>query len=287
MDFLVNDRERRQDFVDYLSGLELEFGVRVTHWNSQRIGTYRLQFQILFRDGNSFWIGAGLNSVKTEWGKIRLEFNPNKIAAHTCFCRVLAYLGVISKRLHTEIKRYDLAIDIPALRENVFLLAKDNRVYSERRHGREYTQYLGVGQHAGRVKLYNKQVESNLPHPLTRLELTLLPSQQYTEVNWPQVYFLRDLQMAFDEIKVCDTERFILHSILMGTGRLDQLGRRMRAKVDLLLQVYLEPIQITLKEFNKVHDSLYFFQKYPKKEIAGTEADSFLLKEAAENEPAV
>ena len=72
-------------------------------------------------------------------------------------------------------------------RENCFLV-KDRRMYIERRHGAEFTQYLGAkSSRVGRVKLYNKQAESNLDYPLTRLELTLDPQMPYVSLKHYEV----------------------------------------------------------------------------------------------------
>lgn len=83
-------------------------------------------------------------------------------------------------------RRYDLAADIPVLRQDAFLV-KDSRAYLERRHGREFTQYLGAkSSTVGRVKLYDKAAEAGLNYPLTRLEMTLDPATPYERVNFPK-----------------------------------------------------------------------------------------------------
>ena len=174
--------------MSLLDKLPITHAVEVTHWNNFRPGSFREQFSIRFQDGNSFWIGAVLNGRKPEWGRVRLEFNANKVAEHEVFQLLLSYLVGNTRPMHRTVKRFDLAIDIPVLRQDVFLV-KDNRAYIERRHGQEWTQYLGAkSSTVGRVKLYNKQVESNLGHPLTRLELTLDPATPYEKIKFPEVY---------------------------------------------------------------------------------------------------
>lgn len=236
-----------------LDKLPITHAVEVKYWNSFRPGSFREQFSIRFQDCNSFWVGAVLNGRKPEWGRVRVDFNPNKVAEHEIFQLLLSYLVSNTRPMHRTIKRYDLAIDIPVLRQDVFLV-KDNRAYIERRHGQEWTQYLGAkSSTVGRVKLYNKQVEANLNHPLTRLEMTLNPATPYNEINFPMVYFLDDLQLCFDEtIKATDTERFILNSILQGCGTLEQLGRRTREKVKVLMDRYVKYIKITERDYNKI-----------------------------------
>ena len=236
-----------------LDKLPITHAVEVKYWNSFRPGSFREQFTIRFQDGNSFWIGVVLTGRKPEWGRVRMDFNPNKVAEHEVFQLLLSYLVSNTRPMHRTIKRYDLAIDIPVLRQDVFLV-KDNRAYIERKHGQEWTQYLGAkSSTVGRVKLYNKQVEANLNHPLTRLEMTLDPATPYTEVNFPVVYYLDDLQLCFDEtIKATDTERFILNAILQGCGTLEQLGRRTREKVKVLMDRYVKYIEVSPQEYQKI-----------------------------------
>ena len=123
---------------------------------------------------------------------------------------------------------------------------KDSRAYLERRHGREFTQYLGAkSSTVGRVKLYNKQAEAHLDYPLTRLELTLDPSILYEKINFPTVYYLDDLQMSFSSYKATETEQFILNALFQGCGTLDQLGRRTREKIKVLMADHVKKVEIS------------------------------------------
>ena len=69
--------------------------------------------------------------------------------------------------------RYDIAIDVPYAREDIRLI-KDRRKKSlEMNSERDKTEYLGVRDTAGRVKVYNKALESELDDStLTRVEVT-------------------------------------------------------------------------------------------------------------------
>lgn len=171
---------------DLLEMLPIRYAVDVRRWENYKIGSYRINFIISFQNANSFWLGAGLNSVKTEWNRVRLEYNPNKCAAHISFLSVLSFLNKNTRPMHTVVKRFDLAIDVPTERENARLI-KDGRAYSERRHGKEWTEYLGAkASHVGRVKLYNKRIEAGLSYPLTRLEVTLDPATPYEKNRMAQ-----------------------------------------------------------------------------------------------------
>ena len=257
MDLYISVPPARDQLMVLLDKLSITHAVEVKYWNSFRPGSFREQFSICFQDGNSFWLGVVLNGRKPEWGRVRMDFNPNKVAGHEVFQLLLSFLVCNTRPLHRTVKRFDLAVDIPVLRPDVFLV-KDNRAYIERRHGQEWTQYLGAkSSTVGRVKLYNKQVESNLGHPLTRLEITLDPITPYEQVKFPVVYYLDDLQLCFDEtIKASDTERFILNAILQGCGTINQLGRKTREKIKILLDQYIKYIKIGSKEYYQIISQL-------------------------------
>lgn len=182
-----------------------------------------------------------------------MDFNPNKVAEHEVFQLLLDYLVTNTRPMHRTVRRFDLAVDIPVQRQDVFLV-KDNRAYIERRHGQEWTQYLGAkSSTVGRVKLYNKAVEANLAYPLTRLELTLDPSTPYEQTNFPTVYYLNNLQIGFDEaLKATETERFILNAVLQGCGTINQLGRRTREKIRALLSRYVKYIEVSEQDYRRI-----------------------------------
>lgn len=274
IDYYLSNLGARNNLINTLDTLPIRYAVNVTHWSSLRIGAFRENYTVEFQNGNSFWIGAGLNTSKPLWGRTRLEFNPNKCAAHAAFLSLLEYVNVHSRRMHTAIKRYDLAIDLPAERVNVHLL-KDNRVYSEfRRSQSDCTQYLGAKSSAvGRVKLYNKQIEAKLSFPLTRLELTLDPATPFRDVPWPKAYYIATRQIGMEEIKVTDTERFVLGALLEGYGALTDLGRRTRAKMESLLSRYVRWVSISPDNYNLILAHLQSFLNHPLVDLGVGNAD--------------
>ena len=161
-----------------------------------------------------------------------------------------------ARRPLSRIARFDLAIDIPIDRSKCFLV-KDRRLYIERKHGIEFTQYLGAkSSSVGRVKLYNKTAEAKLDYPLTRLELTLNPAVPYDEVNFPSVYYLKPTPVTSVGIRITDTEKFLVNSILQGFGTLNDLGRKTRAKIELLMSDYVERVIIAPEVYDKVLEKL-------------------------------
>lgn len=261
LDLYLSRPEARDRFMALMNLLPIEYAVNVVHWESYRPGSFRDQFSIHMQDKNSFWVGATLNGRSPEWGRFRLDFNPNKVAMHEVFQLIMRFLLMNTRIINRRIKRFDLALDIPVSRCDCFLI-KDSRAYIERRHGQEWTQYLGAkSSTAGRVKLYNKQVESKLAFPLTRLEITLDPEDPYDRVQWPKLYVLDDLQLCFSELKATETERFILSALLQGYGSLNDLGRKTRVKIETLLNMYVKDIQITKEDYEIILNHLYEFTK--------------------------
>lgn len=219
--------------------------VELITWDGGKPGTFRNQFLFKLPNGTSFWLGHGLigNGIMVE--RYRLEYNPNKVGSESVFMTIHELLASNCRKAMSRIARFDLAIDIPVERAKCFLV-KDRRLYIERRHGVEYTQYLGAKSSAvGRIKLYNKTAEAKLDYPLTRLELTLDPTMAYENVNFPTVYCLEPTKTADEKIRVNDTEKFILHALLQGFGTLNDLGRKTRAKMEMLLKEYVQQISIS------------------------------------------
>ena len=148
--------------------------IELEHWESKRPGTYRNQFRVLAPEGNSYWLGVGLN----EYGKGRasegakLEWNPNKVGDQRSLAWLRAELWSRTRlREPCEVKAWDLAIDWPAPRET-YRLRKDARLYEEHtKSASDCTQYVGQRNAPGRCKLYNKQAEAGLASACTRLEL--------------------------------------------------------------------------------------------------------------------
>lgn len=261
LDLYISLPQARDNLMSLMGLLPMEKAVNIVHWCSYRPGTFREQFSIRMQDNTSFWLGVALNGKTTEWGRCRLDFNPNKVANHSVFQQLLRFLIENTRPINRTIKRFDLAVDIPACRFDCFLI-KDSRAYLERRHGQEWTQYLGAkSSTVGRVKLYNKQAESKLPEPLTRLEITLDPTLPYNTIQWPKVYVLDTPQLCLSEMKATDTERFILNALLQGFGSLNDLGRRTRAKMEDIMSLYVRPIKIGQQDYKNILKQLSEYTK--------------------------
>ena len=235
--------------------------VEVKKWQSYKPGTFREQIHFAIDEDRAFWLGCGLNGNGTLQDRYRLDFNPNKVSEDPNFRIIMEFLLRNSRGNMCRIARFDLAIDIPVDRSRCFLV-KDRRLYIERKHGQEYTQYLGSkSSTAGRVKLYNKTLEAGLDYPLTRLELTLNPQTPFEEINFPVVWCLCDQQIALHGLKVTDTEKFIVNAILHGCGMMNDLGRKTRSKIEKLLEKYMRKIMISEESYAKILKQLKKFEQ--------------------------
>ena len=253
VDFTIK-KQFLQKFLDYLSHMETTSGdFDLNWWKKTGIGNFCYQFKVKLPDGNSFWIGVGLNMAAGVENRIRIEANPNKVGDSVAFCEIMYFLlRHIKRKDMITVKRFDLAADLPIDRADVFLI-KNGHMYSERRHGQEWTQYLGKVNTHGRVKLYNKQVEAKLTYPLTRLEMTLDPSVPYENIPFPQVYYYDGRSASLEERQhLTDTDLFILQALLVGAGKVEQLGRRKREQMQRVLESYTKPLFISENDYYAV-----------------------------------
>ena len=175
LDLWISNQDAKEVIEATINSLAGNEGVEVITWEGNKPGTFRSQYLFKLTDDQSFWLGHGLITSSLSVDRYRLEFNPNKVSDNEIFKVIHQLLLQHCRKSLSHIARFDLAIDIPIDRSRCFLV-KDRRLYIERRHGVEYTQYLGSkSASVGRVKLYNKTAEAKLDYPLTRLELTLDP----------------------------------------------------------------------------------------------------------------
>lgn len=247
-DVILDVSITRPELLDVLetmiASIELGSAASVISWESRKPGSFRRQVSIRIDDDRSFWLGIGLVGNGVLEDRCRLDFNPNKVANDANFQLIHQFLIRNSREVYRKIPRFDLAIDIPVERNRCFLV-KDRRMYIERRHGSEFTQYLGSkSSRVGRVKLYNKAIEADLNYSLTRLELTLDPAVDYEKVSFPVVYYIDSAECVDDAVRITDTERFILNALLQGYGSIDGLGRKTRKKIEEILKFYVKQIEI-------------------------------------------
>lgn len=117
-------------------------------------------------------IGLVTGSSRVDMAKGFVEFNPNKAAqpeVEDVFHRWCADVQRYVKR--SGLIRWDLAYDLPISREGL-RLEKDRRKY-KLELSKSLTEYLGIRNSGGYVKLYDKAAELGLDGmDITRMELT-------------------------------------------------------------------------------------------------------------------
>lgn len=177
----------------------------------------------------SFWLGTHFQSYDKTLDTWKLELNPNKCMPCDFVSELFALLRFYSKFI--EVGEYDIAVDLPVSRDSLFLI-KDKRKYQSIVNGSvDKTEYLGCRHEHGFCKLYNKQKESKLDFPLTRFEITCTRLKASAVVDsLPTIYIQRG-QLAMVDMKLTDTDMFILKTLISEPSRLSELGRRVRLKM--------------------------------------------------------
>lgn len=147
-------------------------------------------------------IGFMEPSCKVNMNRGFIEFNPNKVAGDKRFWRLLEKLAPCVS--HARLKRFDLAYDLPTSRLDC-RLSKDRRMYkSVISNG--ITEYLGVKNTPGYVKVYDKAAEMHLSGMLTRIELTCDGEWDAGQVvaHWPQVHAWHSDESTRDWVRVVE-----------------------------------------------------------------------------------
>lgn len=218
---------------------EMPFSVslfRDTYYQSLKKLTYlnNFKFELCQKtqvglEKSSFWLGTHFQSFDNTLNTWKLEINPNKCMPSDFVSTLFRLLKTYSK--FVEAGEYDIAVDLPVSRDSLFLI-KDKRKYQSIVNGSvDKTEYLGCRHEHGFCKLYNKQKESKLDFPLTRFEITCTRLKASAVVDsLPTIYIQRG-QLAMVDMKLTDTDMFILKTLISEPSRLSELGRRVRLKM--------------------------------------------------------
>lgn len=247
--------ENAQRLMDVYS-----FNPHVESWCSNKLSVCRYNYRFKLKDDNSFYIGFSPN-----WKKVnrfttsgRIEFNPSKVCLDSEFMFLYGQLLTFIPRFRLRPVRFDLAIDLPVARDRVYLL-KDQRLYEEYSYSAiNKTQYLGVRNNHGRVKVYNKALEQKLDIDLTRIEITIdYDKSTYGEVEkiLPRLYILDNFQLSID---ISGTDKVILVAVMNDMTLLNELGRTKKEKI----KSYLREIEYNLTlEYEKYNNVLQQIRK--------------------------
>lgn len=219
---------------------EMPFSVslyRDTYYQSLKKLTYlnNFKFELCYGvEKSSFWLGTHFQSFDNTLNTWKLELNPNKCMPCDFVSALFRLLKTYSK--FVEVGEYDVAVDLPVSRDSLFLI-KDKRKYQSIINSSvDKTEYLGSRHEHGFCKLYNKQKESKLNFPLTRFEITCTRLKASAVVDsLPTIYIQRE-QLVLTGLKLTDTDKFILNTLISDPSRISELGRRVRQKMTLALE---------------------------------------------------
>lgn len=260
IDNIVVDFNLNKRFVErYLHLAEMVPHIR--SWESRKIASCRINLVYMVDLNNSFYVGISPNWIENGINNVmRIDFNPNKVATSDIFRKV--YRDILSNsKMHT-IKRIDIAVDYNNERANFFML-KDERKYSMIQNSlSNCTEYLGKRSNHGRVKLYNKQLESKLCNPTTRLEITMDYSiaekegfNAFVKV-FPKIYCRCDSQMKLEDQKITGTDYVLLMAILDVPKRIQLLERGKKEKVIKLLNQLEMEVKPNIAKFNEAFSTI-------------------------------
>lgn len=198
----------------------------------------------------SFWLGTHFQTYEKTLDTWKLELNPNKCMPCEFVSELFFLLKSHSKTV--EVSEYDISIDIPISRENLFLV-KDNRKYSLYQNSQsDKTEYLGTRHTQGFVKLYNKQLEQKLKEPLTRFEMTCTTFDVESIMHKvPTVYVLKN-QLKMVDFKLTGTDLFILKTLLLEPSRIVELERKKRSKIEKALEFCVFQFDVDKSTFYKL-----------------------------------
>ena len=208
-----------------------------SHLPSNTPYRYKYLFTINYSKDDSMTIGFCFNgNTKEESRKCFIDFNPNKLCHYDLFWQDYTFIRSVSALF--ELSRMDIAMDIPTHRNNI-LLRKDKRCYTLKEYSSDNrTEYLGQRNKAGRVKIYNKQIEASLDYPLTRIEVTCENVSQL-HTHFPTCYIIGSMQFDFSVQDLNDTDTVLLSLLnekmltepAVASKYLKQLGRGKREKL--------------------------------------------------------
>lgn len=218
--------DKIQGFITWFNNLATyKDGIDVKHWVSLKEFAYKYMFNVILSDC-SFVFAVGFNGNADGRYKGFIEFNPNKCMNNLLFREILAEIFLITFK--RRVIRYDLAVDIP-LPKYLVILEKDGRNYQYIKGKRSESEYLGIRNKKGFVKLYDKKVESDLDYELTRVEIT----SDLDSVNFPCVKIKR-LQQSLLLDDLSSTERVLVQLLSLVDNKdmyLSQLNYRKRKKI--------------------------------------------------------
>ena len=164
------DKIRLKTYITYSDFSDIEFLIRGVYknnikkfWVSDRIMCFHYNYNIEF-DNFSFYFGFMHNNEGVNYNRddlkynFTLEFNPNKARDN----KLISY--ILDRFSDWKIRAFDLAVDIPINILDIIVYISGRKKLQTISYGGDNITY-NYGKGDGRVKIYNKKIESNLVTP--------------------------------------------------------------------------------------------------------------------------
>lgn len=226
-----------------------------------KVGAFAYSYRI-FNDveGWSFALLLGrydFREYKLCVPELVMDINPNKVPVQV-LSLFFRFIGLPDSSVH--LVRYDVAFDYALPRSDVRLFRSPRRSYRLFESRGAVTEYQGVRQSHGSLKLYDKSAEMGLEVPVTRLELTVdgdFPKS--LSAIFPDIGVVGNEQLDFNFRSLpFPVQAVILHPDLVSL--LDSFERHTKAKYLSLIRSY-QPFSLVPSDFipidSWVHEALY------------------------------
>ena len=221
---------------------ELPFDIcflRDTYWESRKSLTYinNFKFDLIYNgDVTTFWLGTHFKSYDNTLLTWKLELNPNKCMPCNFVSDLFFLLLDLSKNDSVSVGEYDIAVDMPISRDDLYLVKDQRKYQSVVNSAIDKTEYLGCRHTMGFCKLYNKQLESKLDSVMSRFEMTCTNLSVLDIMSrFPTVYYACP-QLSLPDLKLSDTDKFILRTLVLDPLRISELSYDKRRKMKQALE---------------------------------------------------
>ena len=246
------DKLRLKTYISYFQFSELEFLMKTVYkekvkkfWVSDRVMCFKYNYVLEVEEGKSFYFGFMHNNENVSYHKENLtynftiEFNPNKIRDDKLLKHILCKFD------NWLLRSLDLAIDIPINICDLLIDIRGKRKMQTISYGGDNLTH-SYGKNDGRIKIYNKKIESNLPIPgdLTRVEVSRefddfeiakTKTFNFGKEFFPCIYLNKYLFSFLEEKTKNKTLMAILYAVQAGYP-LKDLTRDYRKKIKDLLE---------------------------------------------------
>lgn len=240
-----------KQLVSYLNSLAvINTECEVKYYPSYQQYKYRHMWEVkdlTAKESISWSIGLDLGRNADDKTKGYIEFNPNKCENSMLFSDFMKVFNLCTQS-GRELVRYDLAIDIPLSRHLCKLIRKGKTNYEFKVKDDGVTEYLGQRNTHGRIKLYDKTVESKLDFPLTRLELTIGKGHKAFEI-FPTVWLYIDSIIPDFKGVELSTTQLVLVKLLREAENPTEFLRLLDRHTKQKIEPYLADRVLFLDEF--------------------------------------